>query len=108
MECIEMESNKVLSALSYMSVLFAPFLVPIIIYFVTVDTGVKKHAKRAFLSHLIPLIGVPLVIGALFFDLSSETEIPFLFLGAAVLTGLISLIVGIWNIVIGIKILVKQ
>lgn len=50
---------KTLSAVSYLSILFAPFILPIILFFVSKETEVKRHAKRASISHLIPtVIGV--------------------------------------------------
>ncbi|RHW34741.1 hypothetical protein D1B33_13925 [Lysinibacillus yapensis] len=49
-----MDNNKIISALSYVSILFAPFLLPLVVYFVIKDAEVKHHAKRAFISHSIP------------------------------------------------------
>ncbi|QCR33786.1 DUF4870 domain-containing protein [Lysinibacillus sp. SGAir0095] len=49
-------NNKILSAICYVSLLFAPFLLPIIVYFVIKDKEVKYHAKRAMLSHSIPTV----------------------------------------------------
>ena len=50
-----MDNQRILSALCYFSILFAPFLLPLIVYFVSPDTEVKYHAKRSLLSHLIPV-----------------------------------------------------
>ncbi len=41
-----MNGNKILAALSYSSVLFAPILFPIIVWIVG-DAETKPHAKRA-------------------------------------------------------------
>ena len=49
-------NNKILSILCYVSLLFAPFLLPLIVYFAIKDTKVKYHAKRALISHSIPTI----------------------------------------------------
>ena len=51
-----MSNNKLLSALCYFSVFFSPLLIPVIIYFVTDDHEVKYHAKRSFVSHLVPVV----------------------------------------------------
>lgn len=51
-----MENNKIISALCYASLLFAPFIMPLIVYFFIKDKEVKYHAKRAFLSHSIPTV----------------------------------------------------
>ena len=117
-----MDNRRVLSALSYFSVLFAPFLLPLIVYFISPDTVVKHHAKRSFLSHLIPVaLGV---IGFIVLMVSSVTMystmdysiaptatssfdfmsagIPILFM---LLYGILSIAVLIWNIVQGIKVI---
>jgi len=112
------DNNRALSSLCYFSILFAPFLLPIIIYFVTVDREVKFHAKRSLLSHLIP-VGLLIIAFVVFaigmvsastvsFDGSNSgygilaTGLPFLFM---IVYGIISLIVLIWNIVQGVKVL---
>ena len=48
-----MKGNNILSSLCYFSIFFAPFLLPIIVYFVAEDE-VKYHAKKAFWSHVFP------------------------------------------------------
>jgi hypothetical protein len=112
------DNNRALSALCYFSILFAPFLLPIIIYFISVDRVVKYHAKRSLMSHLIP-VGLLLIAFMVFaismlsvtansFDGSSPgfgilaTGVPFLFM---IVYGIISLIVLIWNIIQGVKVL---
>ncbi len=61
-----MFNPKTLSALSYVSILFAPFLLPIILFFVSKEKEVKYHAKRASISHLIPtVLGAAISIFAL-------------------------------------------
>ncbi len=50
-----MNGNKILAALSYFSVLFAPILFPIIVWIVG-DAETKPHAKRALWTHIIPSI----------------------------------------------------
>lgn len=115
-----MDNRRVLSALSYFSVLFAPFLLPLIVFFISPDTEVKYHAKRSFLSHLIPVaLGI---IGFIVFMISSaamyntmdysmaptssfdfmSAGIPILFM---LLYAILSIAVLIWNIVQGIKVM---
>jgi len=54
-----MFNPKTLSAVSYLSIFFAPFILPSILFFVSKESEVKYHAKRASISHLIPtVIGV--------------------------------------------------
>ena len=114
----QVDNNRALSSLCYFSILFAPFLLPIIIYFVSVDQEVKYHAKRSLLSHLIP-VGLLIIAFIVFaigmlsastvtFDGSNSgfgilaTGLPFLFM---IVYGIVSLIVLIWNIIQGVKVL---
>lgn len=116
-----MDNQRILSALCYFSILFAPFLLPLIVYFISPTADVKYHAKRSLLSHLIPvalgIVGfIVLMIGsvAMFSTTVDSTMnpstsfnfltagLPFLFM---IVYGILSLIVLIWNIVQGIKVL---
>ena len=105
-----LNNSKALSALNYFSVFFAPFIVPIIIYFVSPDPEVKRHSIRALLSHVIPFIlGIILVvalfiIGIFSMQMSGDAIVTtwiLLILGY----GLIYLVIIIWNVVQGIKVL---
>ncbi|WP_026583516.1 DUF4870 domain-containing protein [Bacillus sp. J33] len=104
-----MESRKVLSALSYFSIMFAGFIFPLVVFFASGDPEVKRHAKSAFLSHLIPLIPVPFIIfaGVTQFTVN-EQEIPVFFLAGVVIAIILSLIVLIWNIIKGVKVLIQE
>ncbi|KQL32448.1 DUF4870 domain-containing protein [Psychrobacillus sp. FJAT-21963] len=110
-----MENNRILSALSYFSVLFAPFILPIIVFFVSQDTEVKHHAKRSLISHLIPFGFMIILFIALFSSFFSVfmnaavneqslfmASAPFLF----ILLYLVSyIIILVWNIIQGVKVL---
>jgi len=106
-----MSLEKVLSSLCYFSTFFAPFIFPIIVYFVVKEHVTKYHAKRAFLSHLIPFLSIILIIGAAaisaWLNHSFETS-GVIFVTCFVLSGLLNLIVLIWNVVQGIKILTNE
>lgn len=105
-----METNKVLAALSYFSVLFAGFIFPLVVYFVTDDSNVKKHAKKAFLSHLIPLIPIPLIFIVVINDITgNQGEVfPVLLIIGIGLSIILSLGVLIWNIIKGVKVLKSE
>ncbi|MBT2689090.1 DUF4870 domain-containing protein [Bacillus sp. ISL-47] len=104
-----METRKVLSALSYFSIMFAGFIFPLIVFFATGDPEVKRHAKSAFLSHLIPLVPVPFIIFAAVTQFTvTGQDIPVFFLAAVVITIILSLIVLIWNIIKGVKVLIEE
>ena len=105
-----MDNSKALSALNYFSVFFAPFIVPIIIYFISPDPEVKRHSIRALLSHVIPFIlGILLVIILFIVGVfSSQVNGDTLFVTWILLVlgyGLIYLAIIIWNVVQGIKVL---
>lgn len=74
------------------------------------DDVTKSHAKKAFLSHLIPLIPVPVLIFAIFSDLNAinNDAIPVFTLVSAGILILISLIVTIWNVIKGVKALMME
>ncbi|KKI88493.1 membrane protein [Bacillus sp. SA1-12] len=102
------KTNKVLASINYFSVFFAPFLLPIAIYFIVDHSEVKQHAKKALVSHILPFLSIIAVIGAIIFSgYSNLSEAAFLtvFFGGFIIVGLINLIVFIWNLVRGIKLL---
>ncbi|WP_456273339.1 hypothetical protein [Bacillus sp. AK031] len=103
-----METNKLLSSLCYFSIFFAGFIFPIIVYFLTDNRDTRQHAKSAFLSHLLPLIALPLVIAGIFFDagvLSVGSGVPIFIFIAIGFSLLISFGVVLWNVYKGIKVL---
>ncbi|MEL3962422.1 DUF4870 domain-containing protein [Lysinibacillus endophyticus] len=106
-----MDNNKIISALCYVSLLFAPFLLPLIVYLVINNNEVKYHAKRAFISHLIPVvIGMLLGIFGIFGIFSvTSTDIMngfviSLFIFMAIYF-LITIILLIWNLIQAVRVL---
>ena len=100
-----MEDSKALSSLSYLSVCFAPVLLPFIVLLASSNPNVKRHAKTSLISQLLPFLFFPFIILSLFTSAMTYDEIPILFLTLFVLYGITSLIVFIWNIVKGIRLL---
>lgn len=107
-----MNSNKVLASLCYFSVLFAGFIFPVIVYFVADDQEVKKHAKKAFLSHCIPAatIAIFIILGVTMGAMHQYSDISFLVGGGFVwvgfaIAGIVNLVIVVWNIVQGIRVL---
>lgn len=104
--------NRVLASLNYFSIFFAGFLFPLIVWIISKNDFEKYHAKRALLSHVIAVI--PGIIAAIAFIILAVTTVqtesdPFLFsAGFFVIAGLyviVALIIMIWNVVQGIKVL---
>lgn len=103
-----MQDNRLLSALSYLSVFFAPFLVPIIIFLVSKDDEVRDHSKKALISHLIPFVSAIFAF-ALFFGsifTTNELAIGGSFLLGFVLFIVVNIIVVLYNIFKAIKLYV--
>lgn len=95
-----MSVEKVMSSLCYFSVFFAPFLFPIIVFFVMKDEEVTYHAKRALLSHLLPFASVIIALIAIF-----GLDVGVVVFLSIIVFGLLNVIVFIWNIVKGIQVL---
>ncbi|MHA6260267.1 hypothetical protein ACXYMX_10280 [Sporosarcina sp. CAU 1771] len=110
-----MPSNKTLSSLCYFSLFFSPLLLPFVIYLFIDDREVKRHAKLALISHMIPV--ALLIIGFIVFSLSmfsaekrmldmmngnfgfwSYSPVLFMFF-----YGFFTILIFIWNIVQGVK-----
>ncbi|MCT6923871.1 MULTISPECIES: DUF4870 domain-containing protein [Bacillales] len=99
-----MEDRRILSALSYLSIFFAPFIAPIIIWLVSQDSDVRRHAKRALISHIIPiglglLAGVFFLFTTIFGGAQEDATLFFAGFGGMLLYGLVYLGFVIWNIV---------
>ncbi|GIP61455.1 membrane protein [Virgibacillus pantothenticus] len=102
-----MKPNNILSSLCYFSVFFAPFLFPIIVYFLA-DTNVKQHAKRALGMHLVPFITiVGLIIAFVTAGVSNMNET--ISGGLILITGILAVIINIYyfilNLISGVKVL---
>lgn len=99
-------TNKLLSALSYFSVIFLQGLFPLIVFFASEDEDVKRHAKRAFISHIVPLVTAPFIIWAVILAVTGhDSTVPFVIIPSFIVCFILGLIVIIWNIIQGIKVL---
>ncbi|MCI1921193.1 MAG: DUF4870 domain-containing protein [Liquorilactobacillus nagelii] len=105
-----MSKNQILSALSYLSILFAPFIFPLIVWIVCRDEPIiHHHAATALWLHLIPIL---LCIAAIIFlGISGliTQHVQYLGAGVVIILGLIlliSLFIFIYNLYRGIKLLV--
>ncbi|KRL04180.1 DUF4870 domain-containing protein [Liquorilactobacillus oeni] len=106
-----MPRNKIINALSYLSIFFAPFIFPLIVWIVCVDEpDVRHHAKSAMFLHLFPLI-LSFIAVILVATTGILTEHAQFTVWLAVLTLavvlLLDCILFIYNLYKGIKILVN-
>ncbi|MEX3747758.1 MULTISPECIES: hypothetical protein [Lysinibacillus] len=109
-----MENQKILSAFSYLSILFAPVIVPLVVYFVSKDDSVKKNSIRALISHLIPFV-FGIIFFAVFvfstlsfnnFDSNSDsTTFLIIWFASMAIYLLITLGIVIWNIIQAVRVI---
>lgn len=107
-------TSRILSCLSYLSILFLPVLFPLIVWIVDrQDHYVNHHAKMAFWSQLFPAIYVSVCLLA-FFILGASGMYHARAVGGWMLgiflslALLISIILYIYNIAMGISVLIKR
>ncbi|WP_223070371.1 DUF4870 domain-containing protein [Paenibacillus caui] len=92
-----------LSALSYFSIFFAPFLFPIIIWAISSDAYTRRHSLRALVSHLFPFIAaIPLLYSI--FSIGSAGSI----LGYLILFALFYFGAFVYNVVQGVRVLAEE
>jgi hypothetical protein len=102
---MKMEARKVLSGLCYLSLFFAGFIFPLVVFLASGDEITKGHAKKALLSHLIPLIPIPLLVIGFFHDATRhQNELPVYTIITLIVIALITFVVAIWNIIKGVKV----
>lgn len=103
-------SLKLMAALSYISYFFLPVIFPLIVWIVASDRPfVKKHAKRAFWSQLLPAICALvflIVIGVGGAFNSSTISWGWLSITLIAVTCLIALISLIYNVACAIHVLI--
>ncbi|USB34215.1 DUF4870 domain-containing protein [Paenibacillus sp. YPG26] len=92
--------RTILSSLCYFSIFFAPFLLPVIVWFISNDAVVRKHAGRALLSHIFPVLAA---LPLLYFMFSAQ-YLASIFMYVAVFA-LIYFCAFLYNVIQGIRIL---
>ncbi|WP_279525872.1 DUF4870 domain-containing protein [Staphylococcus gallinarum] len=102
------QSEKLLAALSYFSVFFAPILFPIIVW-ILANKPVSTHAKKSLAYHILPYI--LMFIGAGLIGLTESTpsqglSITFIVITVIAFIGAVYYV--IYNLYCGIKVLLKD
>lgn len=98
--------KKFINAISYFSILFAPAILPIIIWIFGNSMDVKANAKKAFWLQVIPTIfGIMalILIGVIGLSTNNESTVGWLFLLFFGIFGLISVVTYIYDLVLGVK-----
>lgn len=103
-------TQKLLAALSYISYFFLPIIFPLVVWIVGADRPfIKKHAKQAFWSQLIPVICILvflLVVGLTgSFDLATISW-SWMTVVLIAIVGIVTLISLIYNLVNAVRVLV--
>ena len=107
-------TSRVLSGLAYLSILFLPVIFPLIIWIVDrQDSYVKHHAKAAFWSQIFPAIYVLVTLLIFFIMGASGVEQirsagGWIFATLTVFALLIALLLYIYNLAMGISVLIKR
>ena len=107
-----MDSNaKALSGLSYLSIFFLPFVLPLIVYFATNDAEAKHHSKRAFISQILTIVLSVILVLIIFFAFFNMQDkvlntsfVVLLFISFILIIGAFVLIL-IWSIVQAVKVI---
>ncbi|WP_411553186.1 DUF4870 domain-containing protein [Paenibacillus lautus] len=92
--------RQLLSSLSYFSIFFAPFILPVLVWVLSPDAYVAKHARRALFSHLFPVIAaIPLIYMAVTSGSFGSV------IGYLILFGIIYFGAFVYNVIMGIQVL---
>lgn len=99
--------ERLLAVGSYLSVFIAPLLFPFLVYFLSSCKVVKYHAKKAIISHILPVLWMVTAVMFLLYIHTAETShIVMLFLIAG--AGLLNFVIVIWNVGNGIRVLIRE
>lgn len=107
-----MTQNRVINALSYLSILFLPVLFPLIVWLLT-SSNPEAHraAGRAFWLHLLPtILGIAMLVilgvsGIYMDNLANSGWIAIVLLA---IFGLVAVASYLWSIIRGIQYLVAD
>lgn len=106
-----MNEKNILNGLSYISIVFAPFLFPLIVWIASKDLDVKNNAIRALVLHLVPIVlsGLAIVIlGVMGFFTNNSQPIGIAGVIFFSIVAIVDFILVIYNLVYGIKLLVNN
>ncbi|WP_283678312.1 hypothetical protein [Lentilactobacillus sp. Marseille-Q4993] len=103
--------KKILSSLSYLSIFFAPIIFPIIVWILSNDDSTIQNARKATFLHIAPVILTIIalfIIGTTGLLTNSGAATGFVTIGLVSVLLLVDFVLFIYNLVIGIKILVND
>ena len=101
------KNEQLLSTFSYISILFCPLIVPIVVYFAQKDDFVRFHAKRAIIGQSIVVVSALFAIFAMLIGgvtgMIEQVPNMLLVIGFGITT-FISIVVSIWSIVMTVRV----
>ncbi|AHI56690.1 hypothetical protein ACP0AK_08890 [Listeria ivanovii] len=106
-----MNDHRILNALSYFSIFFAPIIIPTLVWIFAKTDEVTHHAKVALLTHVIPTITGFICFSTIFFtSLTSISTNLTLIVTICLFFFMVITMVGffIFNIVRGIQMLLTK
>ncbi|WP_062199757.1 DUF4870 domain-containing protein [Massilibacterium senegalense] len=110
-----MNENRILAAIGYFGIIFVPVLFPLIIFFVSMDEKVKKHAKTAMITQIVPFLFWVIAVIFIFVSglgtlIAGDTgeAFGFIFLTAIGLGLLINLSLYVYNIIKGVLVIFQK
>lgn len=98
-----METRRLIAALCYLSIFFAGFILPILVYLVTNDDEIRSHARRAFVSHALPFFSLVILLLLWLTSPHLAGLLPIL-----AVTLLLYGVVLIWNVIKAVQVLVGR
>ncbi|WP_088809390.1 MULTISPECIES: DUF4870 domain-containing protein [Listeria] len=106
-----MNNHRIVNALSYFSILFAPILVPLFIWVFGEARDVKHHSKVALFTHILPTIGVFLtfcILSLVAVSTDSSHTVGFVAFGVVVTLVILTATLFLFNIIQGVRMLVGR
>ena len=110
----KIDNSYVLSALSYLSIFFAPIVLPLFTW-ILADEPTSIHGKKALTNHIFAWICFFVGRGAFIFSkeiydkpFNHQLLISVIFIIITILFFLIAIVLYVFNIIKGVKILLKK
>ncbi|KRL11931.1 DUF4870 domain-containing protein [Schleiferilactobacillus perolens] len=106
------EHDRIIDGLSYLSILFAPVLFPLIVWLISAHGSMTRyHARRALFLHLVPILmlffGTAMFMPLALFSFPGPGSSAGAWIGIPIMIAAIVVDLGlvIYNIVLGVRIL---
>ncbi|EMG26840.1 hypothetical protein X560_2161 [Listeria fleischmannii 1991] len=106
-----MNNHKIVNALSYFSILFAPVLVPLFIWVFGESRDVKHHSKVALFTHILPTISIFFtfcILSLVAVSTDSSNTVGFIAFGAVVVLIILTAVLFLFNLIQGVRMLVGR